>query len=204
METVETNYTKLNLKTWTLNQQGKDQRTELVDMISKTTGMNYTSSLRPAKSACYMITLLIDIWNKGIIKEPYTFQDIMSVFFHEKFFRPSDCWQLQSSVYILKALVKQGYIKKCSFTDCDYRNKGETRQSVYNQLIKRMEKKNFLSARVCFGEDASGDHAITVTNNENGDMVVCDTSWRSHATPGNSMHDWITPLTIRWWTEIRS
>ena len=175
------------------------KRRKLVDLKIKTGGLSEYLAIKSSAFACYEISLAVDIISKNMLKLNVSLEDIFKFWYDNNLFRAYDSYQLQSSVNILAALNKAGLIHKCEMMDIDYRYYANERKTVYYRLIEVMNEESFISARVCFGADASSDHAITVTKDNVKKKVVSDTSWRRE---DNEMTKYITPFTIRWFTMI--
>ena len=195
-------FQEMNNWTYEYNQQGLAERHSLIETIKKTGSLSYERARVAARSACYLTSLVFDIWFKGVEKANIGIKDIFKWLYDTDSFVPETSYQMRSSKDILAHMKKDGIIQDYNFTDVDYRYGNCNREIVFKELIDYMQSPDFTCARVCFGADASSDHALIVTNDELGRAVVCDTSWRGHDWPDNRMIDYINAETIRWFTSV--
>jgi len=209
------NFDEMNELTRLFNQQGN--RLDMVNMIKKTANVETIEALGISESFCYGISLIFDILFKNKIKNGVSLDDIFYFIFDNLCFVKSrternkpGSYQIKSSIGILSDMYDAEMIGSFQIKDIDYAkfDFGERvytnlmRKKTYDKLIKRMEKKDFICARVCFGQDSNSDHAILVCKDNKNYNVVIDTSWRGHLWPQNDMDLYINNKNILWFTEI--
>ena len=195
------------------NQYNEPNRGALIKLIEVAGKLSNDKAVKSAPYACYFISNL----------ELYIFAKINNVsatmiaeflFTYGYFVANEGCFQTAkgSSVNCLKDLQNNGMLKKgYSLLDIDFRYSGWNRQKVYDEMIKELSTGENVNLRVCFcskpefidtPQESAHDHALIVATDDQGGFVVCDTSWRGHSYPENSMKTYINAKNIRWFTAI--
>lgn len=195
-------FNEMNNWTYEYNQQDMEDRHSLVELIEAASGMTREQSVEAAESYCVFITLMFDVWFKDLEQDDYDLEDMFRYCYENNLVRKEDGYCNYSSADILKSLSRAGYLRPYNLVDVDSKDKGETRQSVYDKLLIRRKEKDFICARVCFGKSRANSHTILVANDDKNRLVVMDTSYRPHEYPGNDFTKWIGPDTILWFTEL--
>ena len=179
----------------------EEKRDRLVNLISSTAYVTKKHAQKVSPKACKYISILLAFLFSDQNKKPL---EVLSNFLFTKNICNvnKNCYMNLGYAATLNQFQKFDLVPdRVKMLDYDIRYEGQSGEYLIEQIYKRLEESPKSNIVVCFGQSWSNNHAMIICNDDEGNVVVLDTSNRSHEYPDNLLERHVNKDNILYWIE---